>query len=170
MGGITEQPQEQQLPGRTAFRAYVRTDVTEQRMVYCTTVTIDLHYMTDRQERFDLKISKLKLLRKKDTYILDALEGPFETSAAGFKLALCGMWRRFVADEGYLGHGDPYHPTTCVRGSSNQELVAVHSGIAFTVKETCKNLNKKRQQNPYLLDHTFGSVPMMPQLATSESS
>jgi len=23
-------------------------------------VTIDLHYMTDRQERFDLKISKLK--------------------------------------------------------------------------------------------------------------
>jgi len=28
-------------------------------------VTIDLHYMTDRQERFDLKISKL---------ILDALE------------------------------------------------------------------------------------------------
>jgi len=32
-------------------------------------VTIDLHYMTDRQERFDLKISKLK-----DTYILDALE------------------------------------------------------------------------------------------------
>jgi len=27
-------------------------------------VTIDLHYMTDRQERFDLNISKLKLLRK----------------------------------------------------------------------------------------------------------
>jgi len=27
-------------------------------------VTIDLHYMTDRQERFDLKISTLKLLRK----------------------------------------------------------------------------------------------------------
>jgi len=27
-------------------------------------VTIDLHYMTDRQEWFDLKISKLKLLRK----------------------------------------------------------------------------------------------------------
>jgi len=27
-------------------------------------VTIDLHYMTDRLERFDLKISKLKLLRK----------------------------------------------------------------------------------------------------------
>ncbi|CAM4531813.1 unnamed protein product [Leuciscus chuanchicus] len=40
MGGITEQPQEQQLPGRTAFRAYVRTDVTEQRMVYCTEATI----------------------------------------------------------------------------------------------------------------------------------
>jgi len=36
-------------------------------------VTIDLHYMTDRQERFDLKISKLKILRK-DTYILHALE------------------------------------------------------------------------------------------------
>jgi len=27
-------------------------------------VTIDLHYMTDRHERFDLKISKLKPLRK----------------------------------------------------------------------------------------------------------
>jgi len=27
-------------------------------------VTIDFHNMTDRQERFDLKISKLKLLRK----------------------------------------------------------------------------------------------------------
>jgi len=27
-------------------------------------VTIDLHYMTDRQELFDLKISKLKLLQK----------------------------------------------------------------------------------------------------------
>jgi len=27
-------------------------------------VTIDLHYMTDRQEKFDLKISKLKLLWK----------------------------------------------------------------------------------------------------------
>jgi len=25
-------------------------------------VTIELHYMTDRQERFDLKISKLKIL------------------------------------------------------------------------------------------------------------
>jgi len=27
-------------------------------------VTIDLHYMTDRHKRFDLKISKLKLVRK----------------------------------------------------------------------------------------------------------
>jgi len=27
-------------------------------------VTIDLYYMTDRQEQFDLKISKLKILRK----------------------------------------------------------------------------------------------------------
>jgi len=38
-------------------------------------VTIDLHY-TDRHERFDLKISKLRLLFSeiKDTYILDALE------------------------------------------------------------------------------------------------
>jgi len=32
-------------------------------------VTIDLHYMTDRQERFDQKICE-----NKDTYILDALE------------------------------------------------------------------------------------------------
>jgi len=33
-------------------------------------VTIDLHYMTDRRERFDLKISKLKLLRKQThTYL-----------------------------------------------------------------------------------------------------
>jgi len=38
-------------------------------------VTIDLHYMTDRQERVDLKISKLKILRKKRHLpILDALE------------------------------------------------------------------------------------------------
>jgi len=37
-------------------------------------VTIDLHYMTE--ERFDLKISKLKLgyCGNKDTYISDALE------------------------------------------------------------------------------------------------
>jgi len=36
---------------------------------------INLHYMTDRQERFDVKMSKLKILWKnKDTYILDALE------------------------------------------------------------------------------------------------
>jgi len=27
-------------------------------------VTIDLHYMTDRQERFDLKMSKLEILWK----------------------------------------------------------------------------------------------------------
>jgi len=27
-------------------------------------VTINLHYMTDRQERFDLKISKLKIVWK----------------------------------------------------------------------------------------------------------
>jgi len=39
-------------------------------------VTIDLHYMTDRQERVDKKISKLKIgyCGNKDTYILDALE------------------------------------------------------------------------------------------------
>jgi len=35
---------------------------------------INLHYMTDRQEQFNLKISKLKILRKQDTYILDGLE------------------------------------------------------------------------------------------------
>jgi len=28
-------------------------------------VTIDLHYITDRQQRFDLKISKLKLRKQK---------------------------------------------------------------------------------------------------------
>jgi len=33
---------------------------------------IDLHYMTDRQERFDLK--NIKYRGKKDTYISDALE------------------------------------------------------------------------------------------------
>jgi len=27
-------------------------------------VTIDLHYMTERHKRFDLKISKFKILRK----------------------------------------------------------------------------------------------------------
>ncbi len=37
------------------------------------TVTYTCHYMTDRLERFDLKTSKLDLLKKKDTYILDAL-------------------------------------------------------------------------------------------------
>jgi len=33
-------------------------------------VTIDLHYMTDRQQRFDLKISKLKLLLKQRDLLL----------------------------------------------------------------------------------------------------
>jgi len=39
-------------------------------------MTIDLHYMTDRHERFDLKISKLKIVWKQRhlLYILDALE------------------------------------------------------------------------------------------------
>ncbi len=38
------------------------------------TVTYTCHYMTDRLERFDLKTSKLDLLKKKkDTYIFDAL-------------------------------------------------------------------------------------------------
>jgi len=42
-------------------------------------VTIDLHYMTDRHKRFDLKISKLKLLQKqrhlpsKQIYVLGTL-------------------------------------------------------------------------------------------------
>jgi len=35
---------------------------------------IDLHYMIDRQEQFDLKISKLKLLRKQRHLHLVALE------------------------------------------------------------------------------------------------
>jgi len=35
---------------------------------------VNLHYMTDRQHRFDRKISKLKYCGNKDTYILDALE------------------------------------------------------------------------------------------------
>jgi len=33
---------------------------------------LKLHYMTDRQHRFNRKMSKLKILWK-DTYILDAL-------------------------------------------------------------------------------------------------
>jgi len=32
-------------------------------------VTIDLHYMTDRQERFDLKISDLKLYSEKRRHL-----------------------------------------------------------------------------------------------------
>jgi len=37
-------------------------------------VTIDLHYITDRQERFDHKIySNLNYCGNKDTYILEAL-------------------------------------------------------------------------------------------------
>jgi len=35
---------------------------------------LNLHYMTDRQQRFDRKMSKLKNSGDKDTYILDALE------------------------------------------------------------------------------------------------
>lgn len=62
---------------------------------------------------------------KKETAVLQSIvliffQSSFEINAAGFKSALCGMWGRFVADEGYLGHTDPYHPATCVRGSSNQ--------------------------------------------------
>jgi len=38
-----------------------------------TTITC-LHYMTDRQERFDLKYQNLNYCGNKDTYILDALE------------------------------------------------------------------------------------------------
>jgi len=38
-------------------------DFSVQCMLF-KVVTIDLHYMADRQERFDLKISKLKLLLK----------------------------------------------------------------------------------------------------------
>jgi len=34
-------------------------------------VTIDLHYMTDRQERFDLKISKLKWVIHLVNYLLN---------------------------------------------------------------------------------------------------
>jgi len=37
-------------------------------------VTIDLHYMTDRQQRFDQKYKNWKYCGNKDTYILDALE------------------------------------------------------------------------------------------------
>jgi len=32
-------------------------------------VTIDLLYMTNRQERFDLKISKLKLLKQRHLHL-----------------------------------------------------------------------------------------------------
>jgi len=35
---------------------------------------ISLHYMTDRQERFDLKYQNGKYCGNKDIYILDALE------------------------------------------------------------------------------------------------
>jgi len=36
--------------------------------------SIDFHYMTDRQQRFDLKISTLKILWKQRHLHLDALE------------------------------------------------------------------------------------------------
>jgi len=48
-------------------------------------VTIDLHYMTDRQERFDLKISKLKILWKQ-RHILDALEVRYNISKINFNM------------------------------------------------------------------------------------
>ncbi len=50
------------------------------------TVTYTCHYMTDRLERFDLKTSKLDLLKKKDTYILDALGVSWYISNFNFKV------------------------------------------------------------------------------------
>jgi len=48
-------------------------------------VTIDLHYMTDRQQRFDLKMSKLKILWNQ-RHILDALEVSQNISKMNFKV------------------------------------------------------------------------------------
>ncbi len=50
------------------------------------TVTYTCHYMTDRLERFDLKTSKLDLLKKKDTYILDTLGVSWYISNFNFKV------------------------------------------------------------------------------------
>ncbi len=50
------------------------------------TVTYTCHYMTDRLQRFDLKTSKLDLLKKKDTYILDALGVSWYISNFNFKV------------------------------------------------------------------------------------
>jgi len=47
-------------------------------------VTIDLHYLTDRQERFDLKISKLRIFWKQRH--LDALEVSYNVSKIYFKV------------------------------------------------------------------------------------
>jgi len=49
-------------------------------------VTIDLHYMTDRQERFDLKISKLKILWKQRHLHLGCPLGKLNISKINFKV------------------------------------------------------------------------------------
>jgi len=56
-----------------AINVYLHLQVIKSCLIWTSlcmlfeVVTIDLHYRTDRQERFDLKISKLKLLQKKKT-------------------------------------------------------------------------------------------------------
>jgi len=51
-------------------------------------VTIDLHYMTDRHERFDLKISKLKILWKQRhlLYISDGFQVSYNIPKIYFKV------------------------------------------------------------------------------------
>jgi len=49
-------------------------------------VTIDLHYMTDRQERFDLKISKLKLLQKQRHLHIGCPWGKLKHTKFNFKV------------------------------------------------------------------------------------
>lgn len=45
-----------------------------------------------------------------ESIVLIFFQSPFEMNAAGLKLALYGMWRRFVADEGLSGTWWPLPP------------------------------------------------------------
>jgi len=56
-----------------AINVYLHLRVIKSCLIWTSLcmVTIDLHYMTDRQEHFDLKNTTNG---NKDTYILDALE------------------------------------------------------------------------------------------------
>ncbi len=66
------------------------------------TVTYTCHYMTDRLERFDLKTSKLDLLKKKRHYILDALGVSWYIPHFNFKVNYPFKWIVKTVDYDHL--------------------------------------------------------------------